>query len=182
MPEDNFGVCSSNPYVSPNNYLLLHVLQKVNASDLSEISGKIATSEMKAGEAYDKLLSHYPNNVRGLRDFARFVDEILSDSKTAHKIWAKADKLEERETAIATTSYRGLTKGPTPGAPDPTVEPPEFQNPNYNSDNQQDNYIHCCSYLTLFYFLMEVPSGGHSEQSFKSFDDYSDVDHQSISR
>lgn len=86
--------------------------KNVDANELSQLSAKIATSETKASEHYDQLLSRYPNNVRGLRDYARFVDEMLNDNKTAQKIWAKADKLEEIETAKATSSYRGE---PTPG-------------------------------------------------------------------
>lgn len=53
---------------------------------LSNLSSKIAFAEKKATENYTKLLSRYPKNIRVLRDYARFLDEVVSDEKLAQKV------------------------------------------------------------------------------------------------
>jgi hypothetical protein len=53
---------------------------------LSTLSSKIAFAEKKASENYTKLLTRYPKNIRVLRDYARFLDEVASDEKLAHQV------------------------------------------------------------------------------------------------
>lgn len=74
----------------------------MDVSVLSALSGKIARAEKSAMENYHKLIQKYPKNItyelaniifmfilifhRVLRDYARFVEEILRDDKTAHVV------------------------------------------------------------------------------------------------
>lgn len=53
---------------------------------LSVLSGKIAYAEKKAAEHYSKLLTNHPKNVRTLRDYAKFLDEVVQDESGAHEI------------------------------------------------------------------------------------------------
>lgn len=79
---------------------------KIDVLQLSNLSSKIAFAEKKATENYTKLLARYPKNIRVLRDYARFLDEVVSDEKLAQKFWRKADKYEEREMEKLTESHR----------------------------------------------------------------------------
>lgn len=53
---------------------------------LSVLSSKIALAEKKATEQYARLLSNHPKNVSVLRDYAKFLDEVILDERAAYEI------------------------------------------------------------------------------------------------
>eukprot|EP01133_Synstelium_polycarpum_P016985 gene16985-20213_t len=72
---------------------LLH--ETIDLHRLSDLSGKIANSETKASEQYERLLGLNPNSVRVLRDYAQFVDEVVKDGDHAFRLKKKADLIED---------------------------------------------------------------------------------------
>ncbi|EGG21914.1 hypothetical protein DFA_01800 [Cavenderia fasciculata] len=72
---------------------LLHETIDLNA--LSTLSGKIATSETRATEQYERLLGLNPNSVRVIRDYAQFVEEVVRDRDHSFKLAKKADTIED---------------------------------------------------------------------------------------
>lgn len=76
--------------------------------ELSALATKIATAERKTAEYYNTLLAIYPKNFRVLREYARFLEEIVRDDKAAREMWRKADKYEEQEMARTTSSLKSL--------------------------------------------------------------------------
>ncbi|EGG16512.1 hypothetical protein DFA_09050 [Cavenderia fasciculata] len=72
---------------------LLH--ETIDLNQLSTLSGKIATTETKATEQYERLLGLNPNSVRVIRDYAQFVEEVVRDRDFAFKLRKKADTIED---------------------------------------------------------------------------------------
>lgn len=91
------------------NYLLQ---PRVDVFELSELTNKIAMAEKRAMEQYTKLLSNHSKNVRVLRDYARFLDEVVLDESAAAEVRRKADKYEKRETESLTASHRSVNEHP----------------------------------------------------------------------
>lgn len=116
-----------------------HLLdRKIDVMQLSTLSSKIAFAEKKASESYAKLLQRYPKNIRVLRDYARFLDEVSSDEKMAHTYWKKADRYEEKEMEKLTESHRSannaIDHGDTPYDGADSGEEPEEHHDNRSSD------------------------------------------------
>lgn len=84
---------------------------QVDVLELSDLSSNIATAQKKASDTYLKLIHHHPRNIRILRDYARFLDEIVNDEHSAHEMWKRADKYETQEMEKITDSHRSATGG-----------------------------------------------------------------------
>lgn len=84
--------------------------KKVDIMDLSSLSSKIAEAEKRTAEQYTKLLESHPKNVRLLRDYARFLEEIASNERGAYEMWRRADRYEEKEMEKVTDSHRSQEK------------------------------------------------------------------------
>eukprot|EP01132_Coremiostelium_polycephalum_P004985 gene4985-6206_t len=73
---------------------LLH--ETIDLKRLSDLSGKIATSENRASEHYERLLALNPNSVRVLRDYSQFLEEVVKDREAAFKLQKKAEAIEDK--------------------------------------------------------------------------------------
>ncbi|KAM9974387.1 hypothetical protein ACTFIW_007840 [Dictyostelium discoideum] len=83
---------------------LLH--ETVDLHRLSELSGRIATTENKANESYERLLALNPNSVRVLRDYSQFLEEVVKDKESAYRLQKKAETIEEIMSRIQTTDFK----------------------------------------------------------------------------
>ncbi|KYQ90258.1 HAT repeat-containing protein [Tieghemostelium lacteum] len=73
--------------------LLLH--ETIDLHRLSDLSGRIATTENKANEHYERLLALNPNSVRVLRDFSQFLEDVVKDKDSALRLQKKAEHIED---------------------------------------------------------------------------------------
>lgn len=84
-----------------------HLLyETVDLHRLSELSGRIATTENKANESYERLLVLNPNSVRVLRDYSQFLEEVVKDKESAYRLQKKAETIEEIMSRIQTTDFK----------------------------------------------------------------------------
>mmetsp|Transcript_17571 Transcript_17571/g.56649 ORF Transcript_17571/g.56649 Transcript_17571/m.56649 type:complete len:1548 (-) Transcript_17571:2644-7287(-) len=60
-----------------------------------ESIAKIDRCETKAVQMYRSMLEHYPQSVKLLRSYGRFVEDVLSDFKLSTHYFSMADKLED---------------------------------------------------------------------------------------
>ncbi|EGC29813.1 hypothetical protein DICPUDRAFT_42369 [Dictyostelium purpureum] len=83
---------------------LLH--ETVDLHRLSDLSGRIATTENKANESYERLLALNPNSVRVLRDYSQFLEEVVKDKDSALRLQKKAEAIEEIMSKSQTTDFK----------------------------------------------------------------------------
>ncbi|KAK5579195.1 hypothetical protein RB653_008874 [Dictyostelium firmibasis] len=83
---------------------LLH--ETVDLHRLSDLSGRIATTENKANESYERLLALNPNSVRVLRDYSQFLEEVVKDKESSYKLQKKAEAIEEIMSKSQTTDFK----------------------------------------------------------------------------
>eukprot|EP01133_Synstelium_polycarpum_P005295 gene5295-6138_t len=76
---------------------------------LSEQSARIARSETKANKFYRNLLELHPTSSRIMRDYARFVDDVMNDKDLAAQLLERANKAEEE---ISARNHPGIEDGP----------------------------------------------------------------------
>ncbi|KAM9970058.1 hypothetical protein ACTFIR_001898 [Dictyostelium discoideum] len=86
--------------------LLLH--ETVDLHRLSDLSGRIATTENKANESYERLLALNPNSVRVLRDYSQFLEEVVKDKESSYKLQKKAEAIEEIMSKSQTTDFKTI--------------------------------------------------------------------------
>ncbi|KAM9974577.1 hypothetical protein ACTFIW_008032 [Dictyostelium discoideum] len=86
--------------------LLLH--ETVDLHRLSDLSGRIATTENKANESYERLLALNPNSVRVLRDYSQFLEEVVKDTESSYKIQKKAEAIEDIMSKSQTTDFKTI--------------------------------------------------------------------------
>ncbi|KAK5579197.1 hypothetical protein RB653_008876 [Dictyostelium firmibasis] len=86
--------------------LLLH--ETVDLNRLSDLSGRIATTENKANESYERLLALNPNSVRVLRDYSQFLEEVVKDKESSYKLQKKAEAIEEIMSKSQTTDFKTI--------------------------------------------------------------------------
>ncbi|EFA78491.1 HAT repeat-containing protein [Heterostelium album PN500] len=82
---------------------LLH--ETVDLQRLSQLSGKIADTETKATDQYERLLSLNPSSVRVIRDYAQFIEEIVKDKDRAVRLRRKADQIEDKMSKSISTEH-----------------------------------------------------------------------------
>ncbi|EGC29812.1 hypothetical protein DICPUDRAFT_42359 [Dictyostelium purpureum] len=83
---------------------LLH--ETVDLHRLSDLSGRIATTENKANESYERLLALNPNSVRVLRDYSQFLEEVVKDKDSALRLQKKAEAIEDLMSKSQTTDFK----------------------------------------------------------------------------
>ncbi|KAF2072621.1 hypothetical protein CYY_006059 [Polysphondylium violaceum] len=83
---------------------LLH--ETVDLHKLSELSGRIATTENKANEQYERLLALNPNSVRVLRDYSQFLEEVVKDRDSSIMLQKKAESIEEAMSKSLSTDFK----------------------------------------------------------------------------
>ncbi|KAN0019637.1 hypothetical protein ACTFIU_002855 [Dictyostelium citrinum] len=83
---------------------LLH--ETVDLHRLSDLSGRIATTENKANESYERLLALNPNSVRVLRDYSQFLEEVVKDKESSYKLQKKAEAIEDIMSKSQTTDFK----------------------------------------------------------------------------
>ncbi|EAL62814.1 HAT repeat-containing protein [Dictyostelium discoideum AX4] len=86
--------------------LLLH--ETVDLHRLSDLSGRIATTENKANESYERLLALNPNSVRVLRDYSQFLEEVVKDTESSYKLQKKAEAIEDIMSKSQTTDFKTI--------------------------------------------------------------------------
>ncbi|KAM9995585.1 hypothetical protein ACTFIY_001771 [Dictyostelium cf. discoideum] len=86
--------------------LLLH--ETVDLHRLSDLSGRIATTENKANESYERLLALNPNSVRVLRDYSQFLEEVVKDTESSYKLQKKAETIEDIMSKSQTTDFKTI--------------------------------------------------------------------------
>eukprot|EP01112_Ceratiomyxa_fruticulosa_P015959 TRINITY_DN4782_c0_g1_i3.p1 TRINITY_DN4782_c0_g1~~TRINITY_DN4782_c0_g1_i3.p1 ORF type:complete len:1291 (-),score=264.30 TRINITY_DN4782_c0_g1_i3:223-3642(-) len=83
----------------------------VDLGKLSTLSGKIGESEKRALDSYEVLLQQHGESPRIVRDYARFIEEVVQDPLLAQRLYSKADRLEEKETAAHSNAHSSRVKG-----------------------------------------------------------------------
>ncbi|KAI8475137.1 MAG: hypothetical protein J3K34DRAFT_517581 [Monoraphidium minutum] len=68
-------------------------------SDLTKALAKIEAARLRADRTYKSVLERYPNNVKVLRAYARFLEDAKNDPWGASKYHSEADHMEEQEAS-----------------------------------------------------------------------------------
>jgi hypothetical protein len=74
--------------------------EDVDLVALSAIAEKIQRSEQRCSQAYDRLIEQFPNSIKVLRSYGRFVEFVKNDSDSAQKHYEKATQLTEAEARV----------------------------------------------------------------------------------
>ncbi|WIA17635.1 hypothetical protein OEZ85_014441 [Tetradesmus obliquus] len=77
--------------------VLLH--SNVSFSAVVKAFRHIEATRGRADKTYQTVLERYPTNVKVLRAYARFLEDVKNDPWSASKYYTEADKLEEQEGA-----------------------------------------------------------------------------------
>ncbi|CAG9461681.1 unnamed protein product [Pedinophyceae sp. YPF-701] len=69
--------------------------QDVSVSRLISAFARVEKAETRADANYRAMMERYPRNVKVLRSYARFLDEVQGNPQLAHGYYDEADKMED---------------------------------------------------------------------------------------
>jgi hypothetical protein len=69
----------------------------VDIGALSATAEKIQHAEKRCSDAYDRLLERFPNSVKVLKSYGRFIEFVKNDADSAQKHYDKATQLVQVE-------------------------------------------------------------------------------------